>query len=338
MDSLEQTIPRLVRGAAERFGDRIAIEEGDLALSFEELSTAATQAARAFCAAGVDPGDRVAIWAPNIHEWVVAAIGLQAAGGVLVTLNTRLKGGEAGYILEKSGARILCTVAGFLDTDYVGLLRDALGGAGSARPIAGLPCLERIVLLRGDGEAAADTTAWSDFIAEGEAVSAQEAERRAEAVSADDLSDLLFTSGTTGKPKGVMATHGQTLRCFETWSEIVGLRAGDRYLIVNPFFHNFGYKAGWLSAIMRGATILQPVFDVPAVLERVGKERVSVLPGPPTLYQSILAHPDRESFDLSCLRLGITGAAAIPVELIHPASSASRPSSPATGSPSAPVR
>jgi acyl-CoA synthetase (AMP-forming)/AMP-acid ligase II len=321
MDSLEQTIPRLVRGAAGRFGDRIAIEEGDLTLSFAELWEAATRAALAFCAAGIEPGDRVAIWAPNIHEWVVAAIGLQAAGGVLVPLNTRLKGSEGGYVLEKSGARILCTVAGFLDTDYVTLLRGALGGEGPAHPIADLPRLERIILLRGaeEGrEAKAGIASWSDFLAEGEAVAADQAERRAEAVSPDDLSDILFTSGTTGKPKGAMTTHGQSLRCFEAWSEIVGLREGDRYLIVNPFFHSFGYKAGWLAAIMRGATILpHPVFDVPAVLERVGRERVTVLPGPPTLYQSILAHPDRERFDLSCLRLAVTGAAAIPVELIH---------------------
>jgi acyl-CoA synthetase (AMP-forming)/AMP-acid ligase II len=304
-----------------RFGDRIAIEEGDLSLSFAELWEAATRAARAFCAAGIEPGDRVAIWAPNIHEWVVAAIGLQAAGGVLVPLNTRLKGSEGGYVLEKSGARILCTVAGFLDTDYVALLRDALGGADAERPFARLPQLERIILLRG-AEAGRGTdagiAAWSDFLAEGKAVAADQAERRAEAVSPDDLSDILFTSGTTGKPKGAMTTHGQTLRCFEAWSENVGLREGDRYLIVNPFFHSFGYKAGWLAAIMRGATILpHPVFDVPAVLERVGRERVTVLPGPPTLYQSILAHPDRERFDLSCLRLAVTGAAAIPVELIH---------------------
>jgi acyl-CoA synthetase (AMP-forming)/AMP-acid ligase II len=271
MDSFEQTIPRLVRGAAERFGDRIAIEEGNLALSFADLASASTRAARAFCAAGIEPGDRIGIWAPNIHEWVLAAIGLQAVGGVLVPLNTRMKGTEAGYILEKSGARMLCTVTGFLDTDYVALLRDALGSAGEGRPISGLPRLERIILLRGS-EAA--TTPWSEFLGEGEVVTAEEAQRRAEAVSAEDLSDILFTSGTTGKPKGVMGTHGQTLRCFETWSEIVGLREGDRYLIVNPFFHNFGYKAGWLAAIMRGATILpQPVFDVPAVLERVGISR-----------------------------------------------------------------
>jgi acyl-CoA synthetase (AMP-forming)/AMP-acid ligase II len=315
MDSLEQTIPRLVSGAAERFGDRSAIEEGDLALSFAELASESSRAARAFCAAGIEPGDRVGIWAPNIHEWVLAAIGLQAAGGVLVPLNTRMKGSEAGYILEKSGARMLCTVTGFLDTDYPGLLRDVLGGASSARPVSDLPCLERIVLLRGTGPAA---TSWSEFLGEGEAVSAEEAQRRAEAVSADDLSDILFTSGTTGRPKGAMTTHGQSLRCFQAWSEIVGLRRDDRYLIVNPFFHSFGYKAGWLASIMCGATILpHPVFDVPAMLERVGKERISVFPGPPTLYQSILAHPDREKFDLSCLRLAVTGAAAIPVELIH---------------------
>jgi len=115
-----------------------------------------------------------------------------------------------------------------------------------------------------------------------------------------------------------MTTHGQNLRCFAAWSAIIGLRAEDRYLIVNPFFHGFGYKAGWLAAIMRGATILpQQVFDVPAVLDRIGKERVSVLPGPPTLYQMILAHPDRTTYDLSCLRLAVTGAAAIPVELIR---------------------
>ena len=91
---------------------------------------------------------------------------------MLVPLNTRMKGSEAGYILEKSGARILCTVTGFLDTDYVALLRDVLGGASAGRPISGLPHLERIILLRGT-EAA--TTPWSDFLSEGEAVTAQEA-------------------------------------------------------------------------------------------------------------------------------------------------------------------
>jgi acyl-CoA synthetase (AMP-forming)/AMP-acid ligase II len=316
-----QTTPQLAQEAGRLYGGRHAVEDGSVTLTFAELAAASLQAARAFCAAGIQPGDRVAIWAPNIHEWIVAAIGLQAAGGVLVPLNTRLKGGEAGYILEKSGTRILCTVDEFVGNRYVDELRAALGGRGAARPIAELPDLERIVLLRhNETRGAVDdaTVAWSDFLALGTGMPAEEVQQRAAAVSPDDLADLLFTSGTTGKPKGVMTTHGQNLRVFKAWSEIVGLREGDRYLIVNPFFHSFGYKAGWLSAILRGCTILpQQVFDVAAVLERIATQRVSVLPGPPTLYQTILAHPERGKYDLSSLRLAVTGAAVIPVELIH---------------------
>ncbi|MEE8311950.1 MAG: FadD3 family acyl-CoA ligase [Candidatus Binatia bacterium] len=314
----EKTIPRLVLRAAEEFGDATAVEDGDTKLSFEALAQAVLRSASAFMAAGVEPGDRVAIWGPNVHEWIVAAAGLQAAGAALVPLNTRLKGGEAGYILEKSGARSLCTVDDFLGTDYVNLLQGALGGAGQAgeaRPVAGLPALERIVLMRGNR---ADGQSWGDFLSAGAGVSESAARERAAAVAPEDPSDILFTSGTTGKPKGVMTGHEQNLRAFAAWSEVVGLRSDDRYLIVNPFFHAFGYKAGWLSSILRGATILpHRVFDVPAVLERIGRDRVSVLPGPPALYQSILAHPELASFDLSNLRLAVTGAAAIPVELIH---------------------
>jgi acyl-CoA synthetase (AMP-forming)/AMP-acid ligase II len=114
-----------------------------------------------------------------------------------------------------------------------------------------------------------------------------------------------------------MCTHGQTLRAYRDWSGVVGLREGDRYLVVNPYFHAFGYKAGWLASLMMGATNLpHAVFDASAVLERIPRDGISMLPGPPTLYQSILNHPDRDRHDLSSLRLSVTGAAAIPVELI----------------------
>src|SRR5262249_28796160 len=150
------------------------------------------------------------------------------------------------------------------------------------------------------------------------AVAPADAARRAATVAPDDYSDLVFTAGTTGQPKGVACTHGQTLRVFRTWSEVVGLTASDRYLVVNPYFHTFGYKAGWLACLITGATCLpEPVFDVAAVLERVAREGVTVLPGPPSLYQSILAHPERGRCDLSSLRLAVTGAAVVPVELIR---------------------
>ena len=316
----EQTIPRLVRRAAERYGTKIAIEDGDTKISYAQLADMSLQAGRAFMAHGVQPGDRVAVWAPNVYEWIVAAVGLQSAGGILVPLNTRYKGAEAGYILKKSGARILCTVGGFLGTDYVPMLRAALGGAGAERPVVDLPALERIVLLRHDVADAVSpgVVGWADFLQRAAEVAEADAETRIAQANADTLSDIMFTSGTTGNPKGAMTAHGQNIRAFHAWAEVIGLAETDRYLIVNPFFHSFGYKAGWLASIMCGATMLpHKVFDVPAILARVGNERVSVLPGPPAIYQSILMHPDRQKYDLSCLRLAVTGAAPTPVELIE---------------------
>ena len=302
--STERTIPRLVAAAAEAFPKRNAVEDGDVTLTFPELAAATLHAARAFCASGVEPGDRIAVWAPNIYEWMVVAIGLQSAGAVLVPLNTRLKGGEAAYILNKSGAKLLFTMEEFLGTRYIDML-DAQD----------LPALEGIIALR---EADGGNRGWEEFLSRAGGFSEDEARARAAAVSPDDLSDILFTSGTTGKPKGVMTAHGQNLKNFEAWSEVVGLAEGDRYLIQNPFFHCFGYKAGWLSAIMRGATALpHQVFNVVAVLERIGRDRISVYPAPPSAFQSILAHPGFDKYDLSTLRLTVTGAAPVPVELVH---------------------
>ena len=300
------TIPGLVASGVARFGDAEALVDGDLRLTYGQLAERVEHSTRAAIAAGVERGDRVAIWAPNVWEWIVAALGLLGAGGVLVPINTRFKGGEAAYVLEKSGAKVLFTVNGFLDTDYVAMLR----GAGAA-----LPDLEKIVVLRGDAPEGTET--WERYLEAGGAVDPAEASARTAAVRPDDLSDIIFTSGTTGRPKGVMVTHAQTLRVFETWSSFVGLTEGDRYLVVMPFFHTFGYKAGWMAALMRGATIVpQAVFDVDKVLANVEAERISMLPGAPTLYMAILEHPDRDRYDLSSLRLAVTGAAAVPVEMI----------------------
>ncbi|MDP9585313.1 UNVERIFIED_ORG: non-ribosomal peptide synthetase component E (peptide arylation enzyme) [Burkholderia contaminans] len=134
---------------------------------------------------------------------------------------------------------------------------------------------------------------------------------------------------TTGRPKGVMTAHGQNLRAAQAWATIAGVRQDDRYLIVNPFFHTFGYKAGWLAALSSGATVLPHlVFQPDDVLRRVADERVSVLPGPPTLYYALLDAPERVARDLSSLRVAVTGAAAIApslIERMRARNSASRP-------------
>lgn len=293
-----------------------ALVDGPLHLDFAGLARAVGKAGRATIGAGVQAGDRVAIWAPNIWEWVVAALGVLDAGGVLVPLNTRFKSGEAAYILDKSRARMLFTVNGFLGNDYVAMLRDGPGRPAEGRPVSGLEHLETIVVMRGDSPP--HTRSWDGFLAGGDMVSPEAGESRAGAVGPTDASDVIFTSGTTGRPKGAVITHGQSLRVYRVWSEVVGLAAGDRYLIVNPFFHTFGYKAGFLACIMQGAVILpQITFDIDEVLRRIESDKVSVLPGPPALHQAILDHPNRSRHDLGSLRLAVTGAAAIPVEMIR---------------------
>ena len=301
------SIPATTAAAAEKFGDRVAIADGDTRLSWTELLAAARTFGAALVASGIEPGDRVAIWAFNNVEWVVAVLGLFGAGAVLVPVNTRFKGVEAADILRRSRARALVTVTGFLDTDYVGMLR----GAGVE-----LPDLQTIVVARGD--APESTEGWDGFLTRATAAASTEVDRRSTGAGADDPSDILFTSGTTGVPKGVVMTHGRTLGVATDWVRMTGLSADDRYLMVNPYFHMFGLKAGILACVVSGAAMLpQPVFDVDRVLSRVADERVTVLPGAPTLYQSILDHPERDRYDLSTLRVAVTGAADIPVELIR---------------------
>ena len=248
-DLIWGTVPRLVDDAALRHGNTEALVDGDVRLTYAQLAQEVDRYARAFVAAGVGGGDRVALWAPNCAEWMLAALGLLRAGAVLVPLNTRFKGGEAAYILRDAGASTLVTVRGFLGTDYPGLLAGEDTGD-----------LARTVLLRDEGATAGTgpdaagrpVTGLAAFLEAGERVDPAASAARAAAVEPDDVSDLIFTSGTTGQPKGAAATHAQSLRTFGTWSSIVGLGAGDRYLVVNPFFHTFGYKAGILACLMAG--------------------------------------------------------------------------------------
>ncbi len=299
------TIPDLMDAAADAYGSRPAIEDENITLSYYELNELRLKAAASLLAMGIEPGDRVAVWAPNIYEWVVAATALQSIGAALVPLNTRMKGSEAGYVLRASGAKLLFCIDQFLNCQYPAMLEGEE-----------LPDLEAIVTFRGQGPESC--LSWDAFLQKSENASSEQVRLRQQQVVPDSMSDLLFTSGTTGKPKGVMTSHGQNLQVVEDWSGVVGLQEGDRYLIVNPFFHSFGYKAGWMAALMRGCTILPlQVFDVPTILRMVSDEKVSVLPGPPTLYQSILAHPELDAFDISSLRVAVTGAAAIPVSMIH---------------------
>ena len=302
------TIPALVERAASRFGTDEAMVDGNLRLTFYEFADRVFAMANALARWGLRPGDRVGVWGPNIWQWAVAALGTHAAGGVVVPVNTRFKGDEAAYILGRANARLLFTVTDFLGTDYLALLRSCDTGPPKS--------LEREVVMRGPAESPA--LSFKGFLADFPSAPAGTTRVPASSVHPDDPCHIMFTSGTTGGPKGVMLTHGAVCRAYRNWVDVIGLRRGDRYLIVNPFFHAFGLNAGILACLMTGTTMIpHATFDVGSVMARIAEERISMLPGPPAIYQTILNHPDLDAFDMSSLRLAVTGAAPVPVPMIE---------------------
>ncbi len=302
------SIPALLKQRALEMPDKPFIVDAHRTLTYQNTWHEANALSAWLHEVGCRSGDRVAIWGPNCHQWIIAALAAQLLGATVVTLNTRFKGEEAADILRRSGSKLLFSVDRFLDTDFPAML-----AAHS------LPDLEHTVTwsldelpdiladCRDQGAALLDSPAFVDELV-----------RKQEGVTPDTVSDILFTSGTTGKAKGVVTQHGQNLRAFSQFAEILGLEANDRYLIINPFFHSFGYKAGWLATMIAGATAYpMAVFDVPSVMAAVEQHQINVMPGPPTLFQSILDHPDFDADKLTTLSKATTGAAVIPTQLIE---------------------
>ncbi|HCV37095.1 MAG TPA: fatty acid--CoA ligase [Acidimicrobiaceae bacterium] len=299
------TIPELLDAAAEQFGDLEAVVDGDLRWSFNEYRHKAHQVAAALIQRGIQPGERVAIWAPNSAKWAATALGIHCAGAVLVPLNTRLGGGDVARLLSRTSARLLFTVTDFLRADYTAMLAETDGP----------DTVEETIVMSGPTpETCTDWEAFTDLANE---INRINLDMRPGAINANDLCHILFTSGTTGSPKGAMLRHGAVCRSYRSWSTAIGLRKGDRYLAVNPFFHTFGLNGGILACLMSGAILIpQAVFDPQVVLEQVTRESVTVLPGPPTIYKSLLDYPEGLTCDTSTLRLAVTGAAPVSADLV----------------------
>lgn len=352
------TIPELLEDAARVHADREAVVDGDVRLTFPELLEQARRLAQALETANVGAGDRVAIWGSNGWRWVVVACGVWLRGAALVPLATRWKAPEVGPLIERTGARLLFAEHRSAGQPLLSALAARYGSSGSgggdggggsddhgARapadpPLAGLPGLQRIVALDApaddetNGNATSDLAeTWDAFVAKGERASrsvtagipdtpdASSASSRVAddaAVPPDALAEILFTSGTTGAPKGVELAHRQLLQAYWDWSGIGGLEPGDRFLVIPPYSHGFGINGGILACLMRGvANVPVAVFDTDTALERIARERISVISGPPTLFATLMNRPDFDPAAVDTLRLAFVGAAAVPTELIH---------------------
>ncbi len=298
-----RTTPAVLDRIARDLPDHDAVVTPSRTLTFAILRTQVRQVAAAMIDVGVAPGDRVAIWSPNTWHWVVACLATHCAGGVLVPLNTRYTAAEATDILARTAAPLVFVSGQFLDTDKAASLDRAT-----------LPALRHVVRIPVDS----DDGTWDEFVARAANVELTEVDARAESVDTDDVADILFTSGTTGRSKGVLCAHRQALDASAAWAACGQLTSDDRYLCINPFFHNFGYKAGILACLQTGATLFPELTFAPEdTMWAVQQHRITVLPGPPTIYQALLDHPGRAGYDLSSLRFAVTGAANIPVVLIE---------------------
>lgn len=284
----------IVQDLAARRPDGIAVADVDRKLTFRDLHDELEAAARAFVAAGTGPGDRVAVWAPNSWQWIVAALAAHRIGAVLVPVNTRFRRAEVAHVLGRTSTDVLVLEQGFLGVDYVEMLPGANNRPSLVVDVAGTGC--------------GGTVGWSEFRSHGEGIELPPLP------DGETLADIIFTSGTTGNPKGVVATHAQNLRAFDGWADAAGMAHGDRYAITNPFFHTFGYKAGWLCGLMREMTVFpHRTLDVETLAEQIVAEDLSLLAGPPTLFEGVLAR----AVDLESVRTAIVGATSIPPRLIR---------------------
>ena len=321
------TIPAMMRDIAARHARIEAVVDGEVRLDFAGLHAEALRVARSLAAAGIGPGDAVAIWASNGWRWVVAACGIWQLGAIVVPLASRWKAAEVGPLLDRVEARVLFAESTSAGEPLYPSLESLLGAGGGGRPISGLSRLERVVLLEaGDefvapddvrgasGAAGRTTVCWADFLAAGEGYATPDGSGG----GPEAVAEILFTSGTTGAPKGVELAQRQLLQAYWDWSGIGGLRAGDRFLVIPPYSHGFGMNGGVLACFMRAVTNLPiAVFEPRLALERIENERISVISGPPTLFATLMNHVEFDPAATRTLRIAFVGAAAVPTELIQ---------------------
>ena len=279
------SLPELIRSSVRTYHDLVAVRDGQVSVTYGQLGEHVDRAARALTVSGVQPGDTVAVWAPNCWQWVVAALAASHVGAVLVPINTRFKGNEAAYVLHAASVKALFLLNGFLGTDYSGSLAQHA-----------LPKLELIIDLAGAG--APGTITFEDFLARGDGAERgalqAEVERRTDAVGAGDIGAIMFTSGTTGHPKGVHVRGGAIIRAFYAWGKrgpasrrslparqslLPCLRVQLRHHRL--FDQRRDDLPAWRSSIR------------PSVMRESSNENGSrSFPGPPTMFQAMINHPE----------------------------------------------
>jgi fatty-acyl-CoA synthase len=311
------TVGALLTRLAEALPDNEALVYSDRGLrwTFAELESEARLVARGLMACGVERGERVALWATNVPEWVTLQFALAKIGAILVTVNTSLRAAEIDYLLRQSEAATVITIRGFKDVDYVGALRE-IGAVGDAK----LPNLKRAIFIsRGeDDECPEGLTPYEKLREMAANVTEEQLDLREREVGLDDVINMQYTSGTTGFPKGVMLSSRNIVNNGYWLGRGLGYTPQDRLCLCVPLFHCFGCVIGVLGAYTHGVCLC-PIesFDARKVLETVERERCTSLYGVPTMFLAEMEDPEFNRFDLSSLRTGVMAGALCPEALMR---------------------
>ena len=302
----------LADAMAARFPSAEALVDGDLRLSFSELAARIDDAAKRLIAAGVAPGENVALWLNNQAEWMFIAFAVQKIGAVLVPLNTRFRTRDLAYVLAQSDSVMLITHDISGPVGYLDMVREAatLPESGTVVVDANFPSLRGVVIVDDDESSTPrpGTLSWRDLEARGAAVSDQILADRAGAVDPDAVTFIMYTSGTTGFPKGVMHSH-KLIRNVEERGYRMGMSHNDVILNYLPLFHAFGYSEGALLSLITGAKqVLTRGFDPDECLDLIVAEKATVIHGFEAHMKGLTEAQEASPRDLSSLRCGIFAA------------------------------
>ncbi len=319
---VDETIGRFFDRIAGRFPDQPAliVRHQDIRWNWSEYHREVGKLAAGLLALGIEPGDRVGIWAPNCHEWCLTQFATAKIGAILVCVNPAYRVFELEYALNKSGCRAIVSAERFKSSRYLEMLQRLAPELAHCEPgklrAEKLPGLE-IVIRMGENH----TPGMFNFGEVCEMGGADQVRRISEiqpTLSSDDVINIQFTSGTTGSPKGASLTHHNILNNANQVAAGMKLSQEDRLCIPVPMYHCFGMVLGKLACVTRGAAAIFPAeaFEAGAVLETVEQERCTALHGVPTMFIAELEHPGFERFDLSSLRTGIMAGAPCPVEVM----------------------
>ncbi len=320
-DFMTHTVGQQLERVAAAFPHKEAIQYTDRPYrrTWQEFNDECDRIAKGFLAHGVKKGDKIAIWATNVPEWLLTLFAACKIGAVLVTVNTAYKVFELEYLLKQSDTKLLVMIDGYKGTSYVEIVRELCKGLGKRwehlNPM--LPFLDEVVYA-GAGECPAGMTPWAQLEKDGEQIPDEALREIGESLSCHDVINMQYTSGTTGFPKGVMLSHYNILNNGKGIGDCMRFTENDKLCVVVPFFHCFGLVLATMASLTH-ATTMVPVdlYSPVKVMEAISRERCTAFHGVPTMYIAMLEHPDFEKYDFSSLRTGIMAGSPCPVKVMQ---------------------